>query len=144
MATVRKLLITAIRDVRITSRQSWYCPFRGHSIITPSLGYNWIIEWYHICNGHSDGNFQIVFHHNCLCLNALALMNQLAFAVVDFITTCGEKWPDRSQSKYGWCTFKTVFGCYILQTLVSSRAIFASRACSIGRPIFENIPAYEK
>ena len=37
--TVIKLLLTAICDVRITSRRSWYCPFRGHSIITPSLGY---------------------------------------------------------------------------------------------------------
>ena len=32
-----KLLLTAIRDVIITSWRSWYCPFRGHSIITPSL-----------------------------------------------------------------------------------------------------------
>ena len=31
-------MLTAIRDVIITSRRSWYCPFRGHSIITPSLG----------------------------------------------------------------------------------------------------------
>ena len=36
--TVIKLLLTAIRDVRITSRRSWYCQFRGHLIITPSLG----------------------------------------------------------------------------------------------------------
>ena len=33
-----KLLLTAIHDVRITSRRSWYCQFRGHLIITPSLG----------------------------------------------------------------------------------------------------------
>ena len=31
-------MLTAIHDVIITSRRSWYCPFRGHSIITPSLG----------------------------------------------------------------------------------------------------------
>ena len=30
-------MLTAIRDVRITSRRSWFCQFRGHSIITPSL-----------------------------------------------------------------------------------------------------------
>ena len=29
-----KKKLTAIRDVRITCRQSWNCPFRGHSIIT--------------------------------------------------------------------------------------------------------------
>ena len=39
MATVRKILLRAIRDVRITSQRSWNCPFRGHSIITPSLGF---------------------------------------------------------------------------------------------------------
>ena len=38
MVTIWKLLLTAIRDVRITPRQSWNCPFRGHLIITPSLG----------------------------------------------------------------------------------------------------------
>ena len=35
--TVRKILLTAIRDVRITSQWLWNCPFRGHLIITPSL-----------------------------------------------------------------------------------------------------------
>ena len=43
--TVIKLLLTAIRDVRITSRRSWYCQFRGHSIITPSLGADTNLEW---------------------------------------------------------------------------------------------------
>ena len=37
MATVRKILLTAICDVRIMSRRSWNCPLRVHWIITPSL-----------------------------------------------------------------------------------------------------------
>ena len=39
-ATVRKILPTAICDVKITSQRSWNCPFRGPSIITPSLALN--------------------------------------------------------------------------------------------------------
>ena len=37
MVTIRKILLMAICDVRTLSRRSWNCPFRGHSIIMPSL-----------------------------------------------------------------------------------------------------------
>ena len=39
-ATVRKFLLTAICDIIITITTSWNCPFRGHSIIMPSLDKN--------------------------------------------------------------------------------------------------------
>ena len=35
--TIIKLLVTAIRDVIITSRRSWNCPLREHLVITPSF-----------------------------------------------------------------------------------------------------------
>ena len=39
-ATVGKILLTAIRDFRITLRRSWKRSFGGRSIITPSLDLN--------------------------------------------------------------------------------------------------------
>ena len=44
--------LMSVRDVKITSRASLKCPFRGHSIITPSLGRQCLdLEW-HLKTGH--------------------------------------------------------------------------------------------
>ena len=40
MAIVRETLIMADREIIITSQRSWKRSFRGHLIITPSLGHN--------------------------------------------------------------------------------------------------------
>ena len=36
---------TSVQNIIITSRASWNCPFRGHSIITPSLGVHEIFQF---------------------------------------------------------------------------------------------------
>ena len=44
-AIVRKFLLTTIGDVIIMITMLWNCPFRGHSIITPSLGFILYQSW---------------------------------------------------------------------------------------------------
>ena len=38
LSTFSTTLLTAVRDVKMTVTRSWNCHFRGHSIMTPSLG----------------------------------------------------------------------------------------------------------